>query len=90
MPVSSTHNTRIERLWVEVGTQFARQWRAFFTRLEEQYFLDVKNPGHLWLLSILFLDQINADCEQFIMNWNLHGISGNETRGMAPLVSAKG
>jgi ABC-type Fe3+ transport system permease subunit len=28
----STHNTRIERLWVEVGTQFARAWRAFFIR----------------------------------------------------------
>ncbi|KAJ7588142.1 hypothetical protein C8J56DRAFT_785769 [Mycena floridula] len=23
---SSTHNTRIERIWVEVGTQFARAW----------------------------------------------------------------
>ena len=31
---SSTHNTQIERLWVEVGTQFARSWRAFFFRLE--------------------------------------------------------
>ncbi|KAJ6592418.1 hypothetical protein B0H19DRAFT_917321 [Mycena capillaripes] len=29
---SSTRNTRIERLWVEVGTQFARRWRAFFTQ----------------------------------------------------------
>jgi hypothetical protein len=27
---SSTFNTRIERLWVEVGSQFARRWRAFF------------------------------------------------------------
>ena len=27
---SLTHNTRIERLWVEVGTQFARMWHAFF------------------------------------------------------------
>ncbi|KAJ7202108.1 hypothetical protein GGX14DRAFT_370642 [Mycena pura] len=24
---SSTHNTRIERLWVEVGSQFARSWQ---------------------------------------------------------------
>ncbi|KAJ7663363.1 hypothetical protein DFH06DRAFT_986851 [Mycena polygramma] len=40
---SSTHNTRIERLWVEVGTQFARRWRAFFTRLGELHRLDRKN-----------------------------------------------
>lgn len=32
---SSTRNTRIERLWLEVGTQFARAWRAFFSRLED-------------------------------------------------------
>ncbi|KAJ6585819.1 hypothetical protein B0H19DRAFT_883509, partial [Mycena capillaripes] len=25
----STRSTRIERLWVEVGTQFARRWRDF-------------------------------------------------------------
>ncbi|KAG1737056.1 uncharacterized protein EDB91DRAFT_1055220 [Suillus paluster] len=27
---SSTRNTRIKCLWVEVGTQFARRWRALF------------------------------------------------------------
>jgi hypothetical protein len=32
--ISSTHNTRIERLWVEVGTQFAQRWRGFFSQLE--------------------------------------------------------
>ncbi|KAK7000661.1 hypothetical protein R3P38DRAFT_3616554 [Favolaschia claudopus] len=31
---TSTRNTRIERLWVEVGSQFARRWRGFFLRLE--------------------------------------------------------
>ncbi|KAF8574027.1 hypothetical protein K439DRAFT_1373636 [Ramaria rubella] len=46
---SSTLNTRIERLWVEVGTQFARRWRAFFRRLEDRHHLDSSNPHHLWL-----------------------------------------
>ena len=27
---SSVFNTHIERLWVEVGKRFVRQWRAFF------------------------------------------------------------
>ncbi|KAG8943831.1 hypothetical protein FRC04_002454 [Tulasnella sp. 424] len=82
---SSTHNTRIERIWVEVGKQFARRWRAFFTRLENQYHLDVKNQAHVWLLQVLFLDAISADCKAFVRNWNLHGIRGEQTRNMAPI-----
>lgn len=73
---SSTHNSRIERMWVEIGTQFARQWRAFFLRLEGYHLLDCTNPHHLWLLHILFLDLINEDCEQFHENWNSHPLSG--------------
>lgn len=73
---SSTHNTRIERLWVEVGSQFARAWRAFFFRLEKLHSLDRKNPHHLWLLHYLFLDMINEDCKEFAETWNAHPISG--------------
>jgi len=72
----STHNTRIERLWVEVGSQFARQWRAFFFRLERLHRLDRSNPMHLWLLHYLFLDIINDDCKAFQAEWNAHPISG--------------
>ncbi|KAJ4465421.1 hypothetical protein C8J55DRAFT_407249, partial [Lentinula edodes] len=73
---SSTHNTRIERLWVEVGSQFGRAWRAFFFRLEGLHGLDRKNRHHLWLLHTLFLDEINNDCKEFQENWNAHPISG--------------
>ncbi|KAJ6511625.1 hypothetical protein DFH09DRAFT_941989, partial [Mycena vulgaris] len=72
----STHNTRIERLWVEVGSQFARRWRAFFYRLEALHNLDRTNPNHLWLLHYLFLDMINRDCDEFQAEWNSHPISG--------------
>ena len=44
---SSTHNSHIERLWVEIGTQFACQWRAFFLWLETCHHLDLTNPYHL-------------------------------------------
>ncbi|KAJ7718880.1 hypothetical protein DFH07DRAFT_761389, partial [Mycena maculata] len=80
----STRNTRIERLWVEVGTQFARQWRAFFTRLGRLHRLDRKNPAHLWLLHRLFLDSINDDCKEFQTEWNLHPISGRTTSDQSP------
>ena len=74
--VSSVFNTRIERLWVEVGCQFARAWRVFFRRLERLHLLDRSNTHHLWLLHFLFLDAINSDCLDFQNDWNSHPISG--------------
>ncbi|KAJ3568669.1 hypothetical protein NP233_g5559 [Leucocoprinus birnbaumii] len=71
----STGNVRIERLWVEVGTQFARQWKVFFMHLESDHLLDKKNPHHLWLLHCLFLDELNEDVKEFQSNWNCHPLS---------------
>ncbi|KAJ6477070.1 hypothetical protein C8R45DRAFT_833675, partial [Mycena sanguinolenta] len=81
---SSTRNTRIERLWVEVGTQFARRWRGFFTRLGRLHKLDRLNPGHLGLLHHLFLSEINDDCAEFQEEWNLHPIRGPTTNDQSP------
>ncbi|KAJ7588356.1 hypothetical protein C8J56DRAFT_785861, partial [Mycena floridula] len=72
----STRNTRIERIWVEVGSQFARMWRGFFYRLERQHLLNHEDPHHLWLIHRLFLDDIRSDCAQFRLEWNAHPISG--------------
>ncbi|KAJ7060886.1 hypothetical protein C8F01DRAFT_975113 [Mycena amicta] len=83
---SSTTNTRIERLWVEVGSQFARCWRAFFYRLEARHQLNRKNAQHLWLLHHLFLDLINEDCDEFRQVWNVKPISG-EAHNKSPEVS---
>ncbi|KAJ7118271.1 hypothetical protein C8R44DRAFT_625989 [Mycena epipterygia] len=76
MYLRSTRNTRVERLWVEVGSQFARCWRGFFSRLERLHKFDPHNPHHLWLLHHLFLADINKDCEEFQEQWNHHPISG--------------
>ena len=86
---SSTTNTRIERPWVEVGSQFARQWRAFFMRLERIHCLNADDPDHLWLLHFLFLDDLNRDCQQFVNEWNHHPISGRG-RDQTPSVSHPG
>ncbi|KAH6899439.1 hypothetical protein BKA70DRAFT_1115451 [Coprinopsis sp. MPI-PUGE-AT-0042] len=80
---SSTFNTRIERMWLEVGKQFARAWRAFFFCLEEHHLLDRTNKGHLWLLHHLFLKEINNDCKSFQATWNAHPISGGG-HGLSP------
>ena len=84
----STRNTRIERLWVEVGTQFARCWQGFFTRLEKMHMLDPQNPHHVWLLHLLFLDDINNDCNDFKEEWNCHPISGPDTSNKSPKVNS--
>ncbi|KAJ7180225.1 hypothetical protein C8R43DRAFT_870886 [Mycena crocata] len=81
---SSTRNTRIERLWVEVSTQFARRWRAFFTRLGRLHQLDRKNPAHLWLLHQLFLAEVNDHCLEFQEEWNLHPLRGRLTSDQSP------
>lgn len=86
LPNRSTRNTRIERIWVEVGTQFARRWRAFFLRLERMHGLDRGSPEHLWLLQTLFLDLINCDCASFVQEWNHKPLSGPEMRNQSPLV----
>lgn len=83
---SSTRNTRIERVWGEVGSQLARRWRGFFQRLERMYDLNQENPHHLWLLTELFLDDLRKDCAMFVQQYNHHGIRG-EGRNQTPEVS---
>ncbi|KAJ3816859.1 hypothetical protein EV361DRAFT_795172 [Lentinula raphanica] len=73
---NSHFSSRIERTWPEVGSQFARGWRAFFLRLERLHGLQRNNPHHLWLLHLLFLPSINDDCQEFMEMWNSHPISG--------------
>ena len=81
----SVFNTRIERLWVEVGRQFVHQWHAFFLHLERCHLLQRDNPQHRWLLHYPFLDLINQDCQKLCEEWNSHPISG--AGGRSPNVS---
>ncbi|KAG2079051.1 hypothetical protein BDR04DRAFT_1146743 [Suillus decipiens] len=81
---NTTHNSQIEHLWVEVGTQFARRWRAFFTQLENYHGLHPDISSHVWLLQTLFLDKINQDCLDFQAEWNCHPIHGPDTNDKSP------
>jgi hypothetical protein len=85
---SSTHNTRIERVWLEVGVQFARRWKAFYEQLESFYGLDPHRPEHLWLLNTLFLDDLNEDVKMFVETFNNHGIKNSDMGSRTPSVSA--
>ena len=74
--IRSTSNTRIERLWVESGRHFVRLWHAFFTHLERNNRLNRKDPEHIWLLQVLFMGEIQQDCDEFVRDWNSHPLSG--------------
>ena len=83
--ISSASNTRVERLWVEVGRHFARLWRGFFTRLERNHKLNRKDPEHIWVLQFLFMGEIQRDCDEFRRDWNSHPLFGRG-HNRSPLV----
>ena len=84
MPCRSTLNQRIERLWREIGEGFGRAWRAFFARLERLHHLDRSNPHHLWLLQVLFKDELQESADEFVRNWNIHEIRGKGRNDKTP------
>ncbi|KAI6149661.1 hypothetical protein BKA82DRAFT_4014167 [Pisolithus tinctorius] len=80
----STQNCHIEHLWVKARSQFTRHWHTFFTWLEHLHLLDVDNTSHIWLLHILFLNNINHDCQVFQEEWNCHPIGGPSANNKSP------
>lgn len=82
--IRSVHNVRIERLWVDVNTQFGAKWADFFTLLEVRHGLNVNNGNHLWLLQYLFLLDINAEADYFRDSWNNHIIQMRGQRSRSP------
>ena len=80
----SVHNTRIERLWVEVTRDFGSKWKDFFYELEAECGLDPDVPGHIWLLHRLFLDAINEDAHQWAAMWNEHKLQIKGGRRRSP------
>ncbi|KAI6008893.1 hypothetical protein F5J12DRAFT_719486, partial [Pisolithus orientalis] len=63
---------------------FARCWHAFFTWLEHIHLLDVNNTSHTWLLHILFLNDINHNCQVFREEWNCHPLGGPSANNKSP------
>ena len=70
----SVHNTRIERLWVDVTAKVGSSWAQHFGMLEIEFDLDVNNARHIWLLHYLFLPCVNEDLMLFVGAWNNHKI----------------
>ncbi|KZP00988.1 hypothetical protein CALVIDRAFT_544040 [Calocera viscosa TUFC12733] len=74
----SIHNTRIERLWVDVTNAFGRKWSEFFYTLETNHGMNPLNEDHIWLLHWLFLEDMNRDAVNFQNEWNFHTLALRE------------
>lgn len=81
----SVHNTRIERLWVDLKFQLIHKWVNFFSSLELSHGLIITNQNHKWLLQYLFLGPINEEIERFVHTWNRHSIRRDGQRTRSPL-----
>lgn len=79
----STHNQRIERLWVDLQADCTSKYREIFEMLGHTGALDVDNPIQMWCLHFVYLPMINADLAFFQTMWNHHGL--RTEHGRSPL-----
>ena len=65
----SVHNQRIERLWVDFGSQVIHYFRDVFHHLESCCNLDPLIELHLFALYFIFLPRINPMLAEFATAW---------------------
>ena len=77
---SSTHNQRIERLWVDVYLAVTQIYQSLFMSLEQCGQLNVTNVLDLYSLHFVFLPKINDHFTKFITAWNAHPLSSEHKK----------
>ncbi|CAM4273683.1 unnamed protein product [Leuciscus chuanchicus] len=70
----STHNQRIERLWVDLWRGVSNVYYDLFNFLESEGIVDVDNEMHMWALHHVYIPRINKDLRNFSRQWNNHGL----------------
>ena len=80
---ASVHNQRVERLHRDVTTGVLKSYIDQFNMMERSGLLDPANEVHLFALQLVFLRVINHSLEEFLNQWNHHGISTEG--GQSPL-----
>ena len=71
---SSTHNQRIERLWVDMHRSVTLLYYRLFYFLEQHTLLDALNEMHLFALHYVYIPRINKSLKAFQEGWNHHGL----------------
>lgn len=71
---SSTHNQRIERLWVDLQRWCTKRYVELFKWMEDGDELDPDKPLDLWALHFCYLPMLNQSLDGFQARWNMHGL----------------
>ncbi|KAK4688041.1 hypothetical protein P7C73_g2070, partial [Tremellales sp. Uapishka_1] len=71
---TSTHNQRIERLWVDLQRWCTDSYRLIFDFLEEKGRLDVDHPVQMWCLHFCYIPMLNHSLVWFTQRWNKHKV----------------
>jgi hypothetical protein len=71
---SSVHNTRVERMHLEVKTQVVVTFREMFRDLEREGILDRDNDTDLFCLHYVFLPRIIRALQEFRQAHNNHAL----------------
>ena len=66
---SSTHNQRIERLWVDMRQSVTFLYYRLFYFLEQQGALDPLNEVHLYALHYVYVARLNHALKVFQDGW---------------------
>ena len=79
------HNTRSERLWVDLVNDLADKWRTFFQDLETHHGLNAEDGDHIWLLHRLFLEELSCELGVWTKGWNNHKMQLRGERNQSPM-----
>ncbi len=77
---SSVHNQRIERLWRDLNENVTRCYRNLFYYMEENTILDPLSEKHFYALHYVYLPRINRSLQEFVLEWNNHGIRNQQRK----------
>lgn len=77
---SSVHNQRIERLWRDLNENVSSCYRNLFYYLEENHLLDPLSEIHFYALHYVFEPRINRSLQEFVSEWNNHGVRSQERK----------
>ncbi|XP_052068134.1 uncharacterized protein LOC127707579 [Mytilus californianus] len=71
----SSHNQRIERLWVDVWENVSNEYYDLFTYMEHNNILDITEEVHMLCFLFVFIPRLNESLVMFNYQYNNHPLS---------------